>query len=78
MTSLAASAAQHTVSFVGRRSGSGELTVGYLGVVDLTVCLDDPQGVGNTIRYDGGAESDESEAGQPHDERMLGGLFDVL
>jgi hypothetical protein len=54
------------------------LTVRNLSVVDLTVGLDHPQGVGNTVRYYGGAEADESQAGQPHDERVFRRLFDVL
>lgn len=77
MTSLAASAAHHAVSFADR-DGVGRLTVGDLGIVDLAIGLDHPQGVGNTVRYNRGAEPDESQAGQPHDKRVLRGLFDVL
>lgn len=63
MTSLAASATHHTVSFAGVASSSCELTVGYLGVVDLTVGLNHPQGVRYAVRYHGGAEADESQTG---------------
>lgn len=49
MTSLAASATHDVVSFAGTESGSYGLTVGDLGIIDLTVGLDHPQGVGNTV-----------------------------
>lgn len=63
MTSLAASAIHDAVSFAGTESSSCELTVGDLGVVDLTVGLNHPQRVGNTVRYHGGAEADECQTG---------------
>lgn len=78
MTSLAASAARHSVSSICIKGGSCRLTVGHLSVVDLAVSLDHPERVGNTIRNDGGAEADERQPGEPDDEGVLGRLLDVL
>lgn len=78
MTSLAASAVHHAVSLIRAEIGGCGLTVRDLGVVNLPVGLDDPQGVGNTVGYDGGAEADEGQAGQPHDQGVLRRLFNVL
>ena len=78
MTSLAASAVHVSVSLERTEDGRCGLTVRDLGIVDLTIGLDHPQRVGNAVGYDGGAEANKGQAGQPHDQRVLRGLFNVL
>ncbi len=65
MTSLAASAIWELATAVDQR-GKGVLTVGNLGIVNLAVGLDHPQGVGQAVGHDRGDETDKGKAKQPH------------
>lgn len=60
----------------GRWGRNERRTVRDPRLVDLAVCLDDSQGVGDGVRHDRRAEANESQPSQPDQQRVLGWLLE--